>query len=50
LGLGVVQGIINEHRGGIQFDSTPGHGTCCTLEFPLDNPSAANAEPRTSSP
>ena len=40
LGLSVVHGIITEHRGIIDVDSTPGIGSSFTVTFPL----AGNAE------
>lgn len=50
LGLSIVQSIITDHRGTIAFTSEPPRGTTCTLTFPLDTPSAASAEHRTTSP
>ncbi|NLE01546.1 MAG: PAS domain-containing protein [Fibrobacter sp.] len=39
LGLAVVYGIVNDHRGAIQVDSTPGKGTCFTVYLPeTDDP------------
>jgi signal transduction histidine kinase len=35
LGLSVVQGIIQEHRGTVRFASEPGQGTTVTLSLPL---------------
>lgn len=37
LGLPVVQRIIDEHRGYIEVDSTPGRGTAFTVLLPLAN-------------
>jgi CheY-like chemotaxis protein len=34
LGLAVVQGIIREHRGAIEFVSNPGRGTTCLVWLP----------------
>jgi two-component system cell cycle sensor histidine kinase/response regulator CckA len=34
LGMSVVHGIVTAHRGTIQIDSRPGHGTCVTVRFP----------------
>lgn len=34
LGLPIVKGIIESHRGDISLDSTPGHGTTVTITFP----------------
>jgi len=36
LGLAVVQGIIQEHRGTITIDSHPGEGTRVRIEFPTE--------------
>jgi len=35
LGLSVTYGIIQEHAGKIHVDSSPGHGTTFTMEFPM---------------
>ena len=35
LGLSVTYGIIQEHAGKIQVDSSPGRGTTFTMEFPM---------------
>jgi CheY-like chemotaxis protein/nitrogen-specific signal transduction histidine kinase len=35
LGLSAVQGILREHRGGVQHVSEPGRGETTTLYFPL---------------
>jgi two-component system, NtrC family, sensor kinase len=37
LGLAVVFGIIQSHRGDIEVDSTPGRGTTFTVYLPLSN-------------
>lgn len=34
LGLAMVYGIIREHRGTIEVDSTPGKGTCFSIRLP----------------
>lgn len=34
LGLAVVHGIVNDHRGAITVESTPGRGSCFTVYFP----------------
>ena len=35
LGLSVTYGVVQEHHGAIECDSTPGQGTRFTLRFPL---------------
>lgn len=35
LGLSVSARIVREHSGRLQFDSTPGQGTCATLSLPV---------------
>jgi nitrogen-specific signal transduction histidine kinase/CheY-like chemotaxis protein len=40
LGLSVVYGIVESHKGSITVDSAPGRGTTFTLDFPIP-PSAA---------
>ncbi len=37
LGLSVVYGIVEQHRGVINVDSTPGVGTVFTVYLPIDN-------------
>lgn len=36
LGLSIAQGIVSEHDGSIEVDSTPGQGTCFRLNFPRE--------------
>jgi signal transduction histidine kinase len=38
LGLSVVYGIIEEHRGKMYVDSTEGQGTCFTITLQTDGP------------
>jgi signal transduction histidine kinase/ActR/RegA family two-component response regulator len=46
LGLSVVHGIMQTHQGGIDVQSTPGHGSVFTLYFPTTQEKAApNQEP-----
>src|SRR5437879_11808915 len=35
LGLSLVKWAVDQHRGSIQVESTPGHGTRCTVRLPL---------------
>ena len=35
LGLPIVKGIVESHRGEISLDSAPGHGTTVTVAFPV---------------
>jgi signal transduction histidine kinase len=54
-GLGVVlaQGVVNQHRGQLQYHSQPGYGTTATIVFPVKLPlgpigapeAAASVEP-----
>ncbi len=41
LGLSVSAGIVKEHGGRIEFDSTPGIGTTVRLSFPVQKESKA---------
>ena len=38
LGLSMVHGIIQQHRGAINVDSTPGSGTVFTIYLPVTEP------------
>jgi len=35
LGLAMVYGMVQRHKGSIEIESTPGHGTCVRLIFPI---------------
>src|SRR5205814_651388 len=35
LGLSISRSIVNAHGGKIELTSTPGHGTTCSVTFPL---------------
>ena len=43
LGLSVTYGVLQEHHGSIECDSTPDHGTRFTLTFPLAVPTRERA-------
>ena len=45
LGLAVVKGIVERHRGVIHVDSAPGRGTIMTVELPLSAPDGAQPSP-----
>lgn len=36
LGLAICHGIVEKHRGTIAVTSRPGHGTCVTMQFPME--------------
>ena len=38
LGLALVHAIVHAHRGSIELDSTPGHGSVFTIRFPAEKP------------
>ena len=47
LGLPVVHGIVNDHRGAVTVESVPGHGSCFTVFLPeaeQDDDKDASAE------
>jgi PAS domain S-box-containing protein len=43
LGLFVVQQIVRKYAGTINFESEPGKGTLCTIEFPIQGTSEGTA-------
>ena len=43
LGLSVTYGVVQEHHGAIECDSSPGQGTRFTLKLPLATPSRERA-------
>ena len=44
LGLSIAQRIVLSHRGRINVDSSPGHGTCVRIHLPLPALTGASAE------
>jgi signal transduction histidine kinase/ActR/RegA family two-component response regulator len=52
LGLAMVYGMVQRHEGAIEIDSSPGHGTCIRLTFPIkeNTSSAAPVAPLPSKP
>jgi two-component system, cell cycle sensor histidine kinase and response regulator CckA len=44
LGLSVVDGLVRGHGGGIDVQSTPGHGTLVSVYFPLEDKVSASSE------
>jgi signal transduction histidine kinase/ActR/RegA family two-component response regulator len=36
LGLAMVYGMVQRHEGSIEIESSPGHGTCIRLTFPIE--------------
>jgi signal transduction histidine kinase len=46
LGLSTSHGIVQSHGGTIDFDSTPGQGTCFRVRLPLKPPEPAPAAGR----
>lgn len=45
LGLALVWGIVQRHRGTIDVQSKPGQGTCFTLRLPVDGPGSDDPAP-----
>jgi two-component system cell cycle sensor histidine kinase/response regulator CckA len=50
LGLAVVHGIVDQHRGSMALESCPGEGTTFRITLPSAGESAHNAEERASPP
>ncbi len=44
LGLSMVYSIVKAHRGQIEIDSEPGHGTVVWMRFPVCEPASRTAE------
>ena len=45
LGLSMCYGIMQEHGGGIRFESEPGHGATFILDFPVAAPAGEPVKP-----
>lgn len=43
LGMAITHGIIEEHKGSIEVNSTPGQGTEIVLRFPIEQPRQQSA-------
>jgi CheY-like chemotaxis protein/anti-sigma regulatory factor (Ser/Thr protein kinase) len=47
LGLAMVYGMVQRHKGGIEIESAPGQGTCMRLIFPIIEPAMPSPRPKT---
>jgi len=45
LGLAMVYGMVQRHKGAIEIESTPGQGTCVRLIFPIVQPALPSPRP-----
>jgi two-component system, NtrC family, sensor histidine kinase PilS len=45
LGLATVLNLVNDHRGTVQLESQPGHGTCFTVRLPYTGDRSRTASP-----
>ncbi len=50
LGLAIVYGIVQAHRGHVEIESSPGHGTTVRMYFPLLPASQTSAPPPVAEP
>lgn len=50
LGLAIVYGIVQAHRGHIEIESSPGHGSTVRMYFPLLPASQATTPPQVAEP
>ncbi len=48
LGMAMIYGLVQQHEGTIDVQSTPGLGTCVTIGLPLAEVTVPNATPRSS--
>jgi len=46
LGLAMVYGMVQRHKGGIEIESAPGQGTCLRLVFPICEQAAPPPRPQ----
>jgi signal transduction histidine kinase len=45
LGLAKAYMIVEEHSGTIEFESTPGRGTACSISLPIDRRALKRTKP-----
>jgi signal transduction histidine kinase/ActR/RegA family two-component response regulator len=50
LGLAMVYGMVQRHKGAIEIESAPGKGTCMRLSFPIVEQPAPSPRPQPAAP
>jgi len=50
LGLAMVYGMVQRHKGGIEIESAPGKGACVRLNFPIVGQPAPSPRPQPAAP